>query len=228
MPFVTYEHAAGYFRGKSVALVGSAPSVLGNDPGLVDSYDVVCRVNNYKLGTPQGERTDVHYSFYGTSIRNTRADLIRDGVKLCWCKCPNAKPIESAWHERNGKQAGIDFRYIYRNRARWWFCDTYVPDAASFLAKFELLDGHIPTTGFAAILDLLSCAPQHLYLTGFDFFTSGLHNVNERWRDGDPRDPIGHRPGVEAQWLANNALLYPVSFDPELLKIMRERRGAGA
>jgi hypothetical protein len=37
-----------FFSGKRVAIVGSGPGCLDNDPGFVDSHDVVVRVNNYK------------------------------------------------------------------------------------------------------------------------------------------------------------------------------------
>jgi hypothetical protein len=216
MRFVSQSEVAERIRGKTVAIVGSAPSVLKNPVGLVDSHDVVVRANNYRLSAWAGLRTDVHYSFYGSSIRKSASDLRRDGVTLCWCKCPNSKPIESPWHEANGKLAGIDFRYIYETRRAWWFCDTLVPDDASFLAKFELLDRRIPTTGFAAILDVLACEPASVYLTGFDFFTSGIHNVSERWTPGNPNDPIGHRPDMEMEWLRQNLSRYPLKIDRSL------------
>ncbi len=219
MRFVNLESAADHIRGRSVALVGSGPGVLDNAPGFVDSHDVVVRVNNHRCGQNAGQRTDVHYSFYGTSIRKTADDLIREGVKLCMCKCPNSTPLESEWHRTRSLHHGIDFRYIYRNRANWWFCDTYVPDDDSFLAKFELLGRHIPTTGFAALLDIAACSPKSIYLTGFDFFTSGKHNVTDKWRPGDPDDPIGHRPELEKRWIAENAERF--TFDPRLTELMK-------
>ena len=191
-----------------MAIVGSAPSVLENAAGFVDSHDIVVRVNNYKLGQAQGFRTDVHASFYGSSIRKTTVELRKDGVTLCLCKCPNGKPLQSDWHEQNGHQIGVDFRYIYTSRAAWWFCDIYIPTAAEFMAKFEMLGKHIPTTGFAAILDVVAFGPRSIYLTGFDFFTSGAHNVDEPWRPGDPADPIGHRPELERAWIAEHAKLF--------------------
>ena len=221
MRFVTFEEAALSITGRSVAIVGSAPSCLENKAGFVDGHDVVVRVNNYRLGEAQGFRCDVHYSFYGSSIRKRADELERDGVTLCLCKCPNSKPIESDWHERNRKTNGIDFRYIYRARAKWWFCDTHIPDAQSFRQSFELLDRHVPTTGFAAILDIVRCEPKSVFLTGFDFFKSGMHNVNERWRAGDPNDPIGHRPELEAAWLAENAERYPITFDRKLNEMLK-------
>lgn len=226
MRFVSWSDVVERIRGKTVAVVGGGPGCLDNAPGFIDGHEIVVRINGYKTGRAQGFRCDVHGSFYGTSIRKTAEELLRDGVKLCLCKCPNGKPLESEWHERNGKQIGIDFRYIYRNRAAWWFGDTFIPSTEAFLEKFALLGKHIPTTGFAAILDVLACEPRSLYLTGFDGFTSGLHNVDEKWRQGDPSDPIGHRPALEAAWLAENVRRYPLTFDARLTAILGERVAA--
>lgn len=228
MKFVTFEEASEYLRGKTVAVVGSAPSVLNNAPWFVDSHEVVCRINNYKTSEAAGLRCDVFYSFFGTSIRKKAEDLQRDGVTLCMCKCPDAKPIESDWHVRNSKPFGVDFRYIYQDRKDWWFCDTFVPSVEHFMRSFELLDKHVPTTGFSAILDVLACEPRSVYLTGFDFMSSGLHNVDEKWRPGDPADPIGHRPALEAAWLAENASRYPLRFDGKLTVVLGELRGQTA
>jgi hypothetical protein len=218
MRFVAFEDVAARFRGKPVAIVGSGPGVLSNDPGFVDSHDVVLRVSDYKTSEKAGYRCDVHYSFYGNSIRKDRDTLKRDGVTLCVCKLPNSKPIESQWHVVHGKPHGIDYRYIYETRAQWWWCDTFIPDDARFLEKFELLGKHSPTTGFAAILDVLDCKPRSVYLTGFDFFTSGLRNVDEPWRQKNTGDPICHRPDLEAQWIADNAERF--TFDRKLSDLM--------
>lgn len=218
MRFVTFDEVANRFRGKRVAIIGSGPGVLQNAPGIVDAHEVVVRVNNYKLGEAQGYRADVFYSFFGTSIRKSAQELARDGVTLCMCKCPNSKPIQSEWHERHGKLAGIDYRYIYRNRAGWWFCDTFVPDDAHFMRAFNLLGRHQPTTGFAAILDVLACEPASVFLTGFDFFTSGVHNVDEAWKEKNTDDPICHRPDLEAAWVRANARLF--TLDRKLQEIV--------
>lgn len=195
----------GEFAGKRIAIVGSGPGCLENDAGFIDSHDLVVRVNNHKLSPATGFRTDVHYSFYGESVRKTPEELIGEGVKLCLCKCPNAKFIDSIWHRQRRKENGVDFRYIYNMRKDWWFCPTYVPELPEFLESFNLLGRHIPSTGFSAILLIRSLAPKSIYLTGFDFFTSKIHNTNERWRPGNPHDPIRHVPEKELQWLRNNA-----------------------
>lgn len=232
MRFVTFEEVVSRLREKSIAIVGSAPSCLDNKQGFIDSHEIVVRVNNFKLGAQQGRRTDVHYAFYGSSIRSEAKDLKACGVTLCMCKCPDAKALDSEWHERTNRPHGVDYRYIYRARKDWWFCDTFIPDIVMYRAKFALLNNHIPTTGFAAVLDVLACSPRSVYLTGFDFFTSGRHNVNEVWKPGPADDPICHRPDLEAQWIFNNAHLYPLTFDQKLLQIRlqmsRETRAAGA
>lgn len=222
--FIGFDAVEQFFCGKTVAIVGSAPSVLDNTPGYIETHDIVVRVNNYKTGMAQGYRCDVHASFYGTSIRKTRHDLERDGVKLCLCKCPDAKALESEWHERTSRQVGIDFRYIYKNRKRedFWFCNTFVPSVKHFVDKFEMLGRHIPTTGFSTVLDVLACHPARVFLTGFDFFTSGLHNVDEKWRPGNPDDPICHRPDLELAWLKANAANHPMLFDKKLQQMMAE------
>lgn len=200
-------------------MVGSGPSSLENEPGFIDSHDLVVRVNNYKLFPQTGFRTDVFYSFFGTSIRKLISELQNDGVKLCMCKCPDAHAIKSTWHEINNKQVGVDYRYIYRNRAHWWFCDTYIPTVDEFLEKFELLGKHQPTTGFSAILDLISFDLKSLYLTGFDFFQSGLHNVSDPWRQKNSDDPFRHMPELELEWLKSNMRNYPINLDPVLSKL---------
>lgn len=214
--FLTRDRVAERFRGKTVAIVGSGPGVMTNRPKFVDSHDVVVRVNNYKLFRQTGFRTDVYYSYFGNAIKKKPAELRKDGVTLCMCKCPNDRPIESDWHEKTGRTHGIDFRWIYEARQDWWFCDTYIPESEVFMQHFRMLGGHVPTTGFSAILDILSFDPKLVYITGFDFFKSGVHNVNERWKRGNMNDPIGHVPEKEFAWLKQNARKLPIMTDSGL------------
>lgn len=226
MRFVSKSDVRSRFEGKRVTVVGSGPGVLRNEPGFIDGHQIVVRVNNYKLSTPTGFRCDAHYSFYGTSIRKTADELKRDGVTLCMVKTPPAHAIESEWHRVNDKMIGVDYRPHYERRKDWWFCDVMVPTVAEFLELFNLLGQHQPTTGFAAIHDVLSFQPASLYLTGFDFFSSGLHNVNERWRVKNLDDPIRHRPDLEREWLKANIKNYPITVDPLLARTLNEKVAA--
>lgn len=219
------EHALEkMFKGKTVAIVGGGPSTLKNEPGYIDSHEVVVRVNNYKLfGDITGKKTDVFYSYFGGAIKKTKNELQRDGVSLCIAKCPNCQFIDSEWHRRNNKMIGVDFRYIYQKRAGFWFCKTYVTPLESFMEMFELLGKHIPTTGFSAIYEILKHNPKKLYITGFDFFESNVHNVNEAWKKLNPDDPIRHMPELEREWVLNNVSNYPIELDRKLSLIKRRK-----
>lgn len=223
MRCLTRPETAALFEGKRVALVGGGPSAALNPPDRIDSYDLIVRINNYRIAYGTGRRTDVLYSFFGNSIHKSVDQLKRDGVKLCMCKCPDAAALDSDWHFKHNKPHGVDFRYIYRKRHDWWFCDRYVPSVEAFMEKFKILGGHIPTTGFAAILDIVSFKPQELYLTGFDFFRSRRHNLNEPWREKNDGDPIGHVPEQECEWVAKNATLHPIVMDGALAQLLPVR-----
>lgn len=214
--FLSRAEVAQRFEGKTVAVVGGGPGAFDNPLGRVDSFDIVVRVNNYRLMGGTGHRCDVFYSFFGTSIRKTPGELRRDGVSLCIAKCPNAMPFESEWHRQNNRLMGIDYRMIYGRRSGWWFCDTYIPEVEEFMQVFNLLGGHVPTTGFSAILDVLSFGPRSVLLTGFDFFRSGRHNLTESWRPKNYDDPIRHMPEFERQWLLKNIGRFPVIVDKRL------------
>lgn len=222
MRFIDRSECRRWFEGKSVAIVGSGPGCLKNPSGLVDGHDVVVRVNNYRLRDGTGRRTDVFYSFFGVSIKKSTDDLRADGVRLCMSKVPNAHAIESDWHRRNGKMIGVDFRPHYERRRDWWFCDTYVPAVEEFMVSFRALGEHMPTTGFAAIFDVLTFDPRSVYLTGFDFFRSGIHNVDEPWRVKNLDDPHRHEPERERAWLKANMARYPISCDQALSRCLMD------
>lgn len=221
MRFLTLSEVRPRFEGKTVAIVGSGPGCAKNPDGLIDSHDVVVRISNYKILPPAtGKRTDCFYSFFGSSIRKTAEELRGDGVSLCMCKLPDAKPFESEWHRKNNKMIGCDYRPHYRRRASWWFCDTYIPTVEEFMESFNLLGGHQPTTGFSCIYTICGLGPKSIYLTGFDFFRSGLHNVNERWIIKNRDDPTKHMPELEFRWIRENAKKYPLQFDETLSRLM--------
>lgn len=220
------------FRGRSVAIVGTGPGSLENPPGFVDAHDLVVRVNNYKLingpdgGT--GTRTDVFYSFFGPQVTKRATDLVRDGVTLCMSSLPDARPVRSDWHRRHRKLIWIDFRHIYLRRANWWFCDVCVPTVAEYRQVFDLLERHQPTTGFTAIQDILSFEPASVTLTGFDFFRSEIHNVDEPWMRDREDDPFNHRPDLERDWLAANWNRYQLAGDPALMAALGEKTAAAS
>jgi hypothetical protein len=65
-----------------------------------------------------------------------------------------------------------------------------------------------------------------VFLTGFDFFTSRIHNVNETWRAKNLDDPIRHEPERERVWLADNMHKYPITADAPLARLLQRKAAA--
>lgn len=213
--FISIEQMRKRFDGKSVAIVGSGPSAMEQDGKFIDSHDVVIRIQNYKMHGFEknvGSRTDVHYSFYGASMRMSAKELKADGVKLCMCKLPDgALGFASPWHRQNNKQFGMNYRYVYTIRAHFWFCDVYVPTMKRFMELFCRIKnadpsypGHQPTTGFACLMEIAEANASSVFVTGFDFFRSKIHNLNQPWKAKNPDDPIRHMPELELDYLRDH------------------------
>lgn len=193
---VEKQHIKERLEGKRCVVLGSAPSVLENKGKVIDNYDYIIRVNNYdmeKYRNNIGSRTDIYYSFFGNSIKKTKEELNREGVKWYMSKCPNCYCHGSM----DRLNRGGDFRWIYQKRKNFWDKPVYVPSLETYMKYFNLLKGHVPTTGFACILEILSCNPSELYITGFDFFRSKMHNIDQVWSKKNEHDPIRHMPDWE-------------------------------
>lgn len=224
---MTLDEVRDYFKGKRVCVMGSAPSCLDNVGSDIDGYDSVVRVNNFKIvgfEDKVGTKCDVHYSFYGNSIRVNFDYLKLLGVKLHMCKCPNGEPYagiyDYAWHRKHAKgDYGYNFEYIYKLRNGKWIAPVYIPDISHYLQLFNFLGCASPTTGFAAIWELIQCELKELYITGFDFFTSKMHNVNEHWRAGKPDDPLRHEPEREREHVRQWSQLPHVRIDNRLKEL---------
>jgi len=229
--FVDQQYIKSFFKDKRVAIIGSAPSCLDNKGSDINAYDIVVRVNNYKIQGFEdrvGNRTDVFYSFYGSSIKKSREELIKDGVKLCMCKCADADCHTTNWHKKHGKEKGGNFGWIYRARQNFWFCDTYIPTREQYMKFFDLLGGHVPTTGFASILEILETEAKEIYVTGFTFFepmSKGapvIHNITDSWKtDKNIDDPVRHLPNLEKKILKDYYLSgkYPLEVDSKIKEL---------
>lgn len=229
-----FDRFAKFIKDKRVSLVCSGPGCLDNDGEFIDSFDIVARVNNYKMRgfeSKVGSRTDLFCSFFGSSIKKSRGELLEDGVRMCIAKCPDAilpetKQFNHAWHRRKNKMLGVDFRYIYQMRSKFWFCETYLPTVDEFMSDVATLGYHIPTTGFWSLMQILKAKPSHLFVTGFDGFRSGIHNVNERWNEknkGLDPDPYGHDPERELLMIRDGDISKrgtQVSFDKKLTEAL--------
>lgn len=211
--FLSFSEIIQELWAERICIVGSGPSILDNPDGLIDSFPWVIRINNYKvLDNRTGKRTDIVYSYWGNAMRKTAQDLMNDNVKFLMCKCPNE------WCHNDG--AGGDFRWIYKQRGNFWGYPVYIPKKDDYMKYFDLLGGHVPSTGFACILDIMQISNVKVYLTGFDFFESKIHNLNEPWRLKHPDDPIGHVPDKEKEYVKKLFKKGKIEVDKHLRKIL--------
>jgi len=195
-----------FFFDRSVIILGSAPSVTQLSTHALERYDVIVRVNNYEFFN-DCRRVDVYYSFFGRSIRGVEEKIRRDKPKFLFFKYP----FDFAFNRHtNGKEvAGKsgDFRYVQRLRKDILLTTKHFAQTpANFISSFCAI-GSMPTTGVAAILDIIRYQPKELAIAGFDFFKSKTHNINEVW---NPKDGKGHDFETEeivvSDLIANNLL----------------------
>jgi hypothetical protein len=195
-----------YFAGRSVIILGSAPCVLELSDRELSQYDVIVRVNNYEIFNAC-RRVDVYYSFFGRSIRGVDEKVRRDNPKFLFFKYPFDFAFNR--HTKGKKIAGKsgDFRFVQRLRKDLLAnVRHFAQTPANFISNFCAI-GSMPTTGVAAILDIIRYQPKELAIAGFDFFKSKKHNINEQW---NPRDGDGHDFETEeivvSDLIANNLL----------------------
>ena len=154
-----------YTKGKSVCIIGAASSLLDNEQAeAINSYDIVARVNwgwpiSDKVASYTGSRCDVLYMGDGTLtgwLKNpeyfNRADM--DWIVAVRCTVGGEK------HLAFTKQLnGVAFRITGR----------------PYEKIIKRIIGTLPNSGHLAITDLLSTGLRELYVTGFDFYSSGVY-----------------------------------------------------
>jgi len=163
-----------FFKNKSVVILGSAPNVKNISAKKLNSFDIVVRVNNYKIFN-ECKRVDVFYSFLGKSIRTTNEEIKKTKCKLIYCKCPNENIITKNINGEINERLTEDFRWIYCFRSDWFNVPYYIPPVETFSQNSAFVN-QVMTTGVSAIIDILRHKPTLVHIAGFDFFTSGLHN----------------------------------------------------
>ena len=162
-------------KDKNILIVGGSSSASKKSEEWYNSFDVIVRCNNYKKAN--NSRTDIFYSYFGKNIKKTPEELKQDGVKLLISRCPNADMSEQL---SSNKIDMVDYRWIYKLRKDWWFCDLYIMTVDEMLEQINSVGTHMPTTGLSAILFFVK-RQCNVEIIGFDCFDTNIHNLNEIW-----------------------------------------------
>ncbi len=158
-----------FLSNKSVVIVGPAPHMKNSNHGnVIDSYDIVCRINKALHVTSLcdsdiGKKTDVLYSCldpqYVGSV--SKEILIKNNVKYVCCSHPYISPFDK-------------------------FIDNYKKEVGEFIPlniiNKQLYDSLLnklksrPNTGFSAIMELLSFDISELHICGITFYQKGCYH----------------------------------------------------
>jgi hypothetical protein len=171
---------------KRVVIVAHASSLVGSSQGqLIDSYDLVVRVNDSvpipeDLKSDIGTRCDILYSSMAPQFRVTHKRMVQPlidvGVKVICRPTPlKLRPIQQVsltsydvtrWRDRlveSLEDAPLPLRVIN--------------DEVSYIHHLiGMKGGKLPLTGFAAIWDLLSFAMTEIFMIGFNFFVGETYD----------------------------------------------------
>ena len=157
-----------YLKGKSVAIVGPAPSLFDtpNNKEIIESKDVIIRINK-SLPIPaniqeiSGKRTDILYNCLNAdpeSGGHLHISYLQKKIKWLVCPYPDIYPFSldiSKFKEWNSNR--IPFTLFDKQR-------------------YEEIVREIntrPNSGVLTILDMLSSEIDNLYITGITFFRGG-------------------------------------------------------
>lgn len=174
-----------YLKGKSICLVGPAPTIDRGDKlenkkqaDFIESHDVVVRLNK-ALPIPDsyksflGKRTDVLYNCMLPTPTNggyLDIEFLKKEIDWLVSSVPDISPFSSNIS---------NFRYRNANSLNF-----SVSNVELFLhAQSEMRTR--PNTGVMAILDMLSCDIKSLYIMGMTFFKGGHL---QKYRNHTPRE----------------------------------------
>jgi hypothetical protein len=198
------------FGDKRVVLVGPAPYLMGRGKGeLIDSYDVVCRINTagpIDSVEDYGYRTDVIFHNCNCFLMGQfRKSLLRDTKRTSNVKCVIHPQDEFGSDGQNSikcfndlnKEFNLPFYHVPKE-----FVDKF---------QFEGMTGPL-NTGYISLLFLLYQNMKELFLTGFTFFQQGdkykdiyykEYYTNDGFFQGAPESfkGIGHNQTPQINYL---------------------------
>jgi hypothetical protein len=172
----------GFFKNKTVAIIGPSPSIKDTDNGedIEKHYDIIVRINkgwkhSVELDKYIGRRTDVLYNCIDNNeecggvinteyVKNTGLKLIIDPIKFA---CYKTDERDTIFH-----------RYYRLNRYTFFHLNNKgeIPFGMVCPDKYSVWDTAADTrinTGLLAIIDILHLDVKQVYVKGFTFFKDG-------------------------------------------------------
>lgn len=221
---------SSYLKGKRVAIVGPAPSVVGSKQAeLINSYDVVVRLNKAlpvpkELREDVGTRCDILYNCMNPS-EECGGIINISTLKKCKVKylIGAYPPVDKVGNTKLRIKTDT-ITFYTKNRSNWKnFCYT---DKGHFLKLWKHM--RLPNTGTMAILDLLRFDIKELYITGITFFKGGYIRT---YRDYDEHGILTHlkkfnlhKPSKQLDFACKQLTADSrVKMDETLTKIVRKR-----
>ena len=161
--FMKYNDFKQLIENKRVCIIGPAEYVdkeFENQGKIIDSYDVVVRVNNFinideSLFKNFGRRTDILITSLWYHLANTYC------YEEAYTKEKINKPL--LIYYQNGRLRKLFFSFFLKNDNI-----TICEQPKKNLDELLKLVKH-PTTGMVAIFECLKCNPTELFITGFTF-----------------------------------------------------------
>lgn len=214
-------------KGKRVAIIGAADSVLERARGeLIDSYDVVIRINKAAISWESGNQpwlgskfTYLFHSFYENTFSGGGPvdwDLFRErGIEKLINPNFNLRGLWTHWN-------------FYKRHQK--FKKTYLLDFRISRKAYGLLEGWTPTVGFLALVTVLSAPCHSVYITGFTFFRSpyvkGYRDelIRPKKNKAHIEDQGLHHPDLEYEKfkiLLGKAPAGNIIFDQSLKKLLK-------
>jgi hypothetical protein len=199
---------------KRIAIVGPSPHLIDKNIGdIIDSYDLVCRVNEvsaWNYEKDYGSKTDIIFHNCGAHCidffkynleKNTE---ITNNIKYIICPCIKAKGQDNFSNWQKDYVSGVveNFKNINSfNLPYYWI------GVEEYLKVYNSI-GVEPNAGITSILFLLSCMPKELFITGFSFYNQGDfgahslrpgHSIEENERTGN----FGHQQYPQILFFTN-------------------------
>lgn len=201
---LVYLELADYLKGKDVAMVGPAPNLVGSGMGPeIDSYDVVCRVNNSFI---INNEMVLDYGIKKDILFNSGSELGLQVLEEVWAQWQGVHHIVlPGIHQHYGKghetvlegmqRVNMNGIPIFQPKQAWFFDWQKKIDKEK---KWNFLN-----TGLSSIRLLLDFEINSLTVYGFTFYRGGKGYVKHQ--DDLLKKIVEENPTIGYQYSPNGA-----------------------